>query len=293
MKRITPPIIFLLMVLSCTKKEVPSADFKVTSDSVSYTAGDTTWFSFTGDPYNLSFYSGEPGHEYRFRARTTATGDPQLQFSTTRASGNAADTLQILMSTDFKAVYDSAHLYQATWTDITSRAVLATSSSKPSGIVDLTDFVKDTQAVYLAYRYVGTTHTGSQTTWTVTAITINNVVTDGNNTFSVGTVADGAWQVVNMKNRAVKWTVSSTQLQVKGGAANSDTAETWVISRPLMLTRAIPDIGVSLKNITNNAVATYPYIYKTPGTYTATFVGTNTTVYDSKRSVKEITVQVN
>ncbi|HVU54655.1 MAG TPA: DUF5017 domain-containing protein [Puia sp.] len=293
MKRITPLIILTLMVFSCTKKEVPSADFTVISDSVSYTAGDTTWFSFTGDPYNLTFYSGEPGHEYRFRNRTTAAGDPQLQFSTTRASGNAADTLQVLMSTDFKGIYDSADIYEAGWTDITSRAVLATSSAKASGVVDLADFVKDTQSVYLAYRYVGTTHTGAQTTWTVTAITINNVVTDGNNTFSVGTVADGAWQVVNMKNQAVKWTVSSTQLQVKGGAANSDTAETWVISRPLMLSRALPDIGVSLKNITNNAVTAYPYIYKTAGAYTATFVGTNTTVYDSKQTVKEIKVQVN
>ncbi|MES1249482.1 MAG: DUF5017 domain-containing protein, partial [Chitinophaga rupis] len=71
MKRFAPPIIFILMVLSCTKKEVPSADFTVTSDSVSYTAGDTAWFTFTGDPYNLTFYSGEPGHEYRFHTRTT------------------------------------------------------------------------------------------------------------------------------------------------------------------------------------------------------------------------------
>ena len=76
--------------------------------------------------FNLTFYSGEQGHEYRFRTRTMAAGDPQLQFSTTRASGNTADTLQILMSTDFKAAYDSAHICQATWTDITSRAVLAT-----------------------------------------------------------------------------------------------------------------------------------------------------------------------
>jgi len=293
MKRNISLFIILLMAFSCTKKEVPSADFTVVSDNTSYTAGDTTWFSFTGNPYNLYFYSGEPGHEYRFRNRTKADGTPQLQFSTTRASGNAADTLQILMSTDFKAVYDSTNIYQATWTDITSRAVLATTSAKPSGIVDLSDFVKDTQSVYLAYRYVGTTHTGAQTTWTVTAITINNVVPDGNNTFSVGTVADGVWQVVNMKNKAVKWAVTTTQLQVKGGAANSDTAETWVISRPLMLKRALPDAGVSLKNITNNALLTYPYIYQAAGTYTATFVGINTTVYDSKNSVKEIKVQVN
>lgn len=280
------------MAFSCTKKEVPSADFTVLSDSASYTAGDTTWFSFTGNPYNLVFYSGEPGHEYKNRNRTVADGTPQLQFSTTRASGNVNDTLQILMSTDFKGVYDSTNIYQAAWTDITSRAVLATSSVKSSGIIDISDLVKDTQSVYLAYRYVGTTHTGAQTTWTVTLITVNNVVPDGN-TFSVGTVADGIWQVVNMKNTAVKWAVSATQLQVKGGAANSDTAETWAISRPLMLKRALPDVGVSLKNVTNNAVVSYPYIYKTAGTYTATFAGFNTTVYDSKSSVKEIQVQVN
>jgi hypothetical protein len=273
---------------------VPSADFTVTSKSASNAAGDTTWFTFTGDPYNLSFYSGEPGHEYRFRDRTRADGTPQLQFSTVRASGNAGDTLQVLMSTDFKAVYDSTNIYQATWTDITSRAVLATTSVKPSGIVDLSDFVKDTLPVYLAYRYVGTTHAGAQTTWTVSAIAVTNVASDSSNVFSVGTVADGVWQVVNMQSKAVKWAVSATQLQAKGlAAANSAVAETWVISRPLMLKRAIPDIGVSLKNITNNSLLTYPYIYKTAGTYTATFVGVNTTVYDSKSSVKDVKVQVN
>src|SRR5882757_5367344 len=116
----------LLMVFSCTKKDVPSADFTVKSDSAAYTAGDTTWFSFAGETYNLTFYSGEAGHEYRFHNRTSTPGTPQLQFATTRASGNTGDTLQVLMSTDFKAVYDSTNIYQATWTDITSRAVLAT-----------------------------------------------------------------------------------------------------------------------------------------------------------------------
>lgn len=284
----------LLAATACTKKGVPNPDFTVTSDSASYTLGDTTWFSFIGNPYNLTFYSGEAGHEYLFRNRTNAAGTPQLQFTSTKQTPNAADTLQVLLSSDFSAVYDSADIRSATWTDITSRAKLATTTtSVASGVVNLSDFVKDSEAVYLAFRYVGTTHASAQSGWTIAALTVNNVLTDGSNTFSVGTVADGAWAYVSMENPAVKWTVSATTLVVKGAtAANSPVTEDWVISRALVLNRALPDVGVSLKNISANQVSTYPYIYKAAGTYTASFVGANTTIYGSKTDVKSVTVQV-
>ena len=284
----------LLTVTACTKKGVPDPDFTVISDSASYTLGDTTWFHFTGNPYNLTFYSGEAGHEYQFRNRTNAPGTPQLQFTSYRQSGNAADTLQLLISSDFSALYDSADIRSATWTDITSRAKLSTGSNNTaSGIVDLSDFVKDSLPVYLAFRYVGTTHTGVQTMWTIAALAINNILSDSSNTFSVGTIADGAWASINMGNPAVKWTVSATTLVVKGAAANSPVTEDWVISRALVLNRTLPDVGVSLKNISANQVVSYPYIYKAAGTYTATFVGTNTTVYGSKSNVKSLTTQIN
>lgn len=281
-------------ITACTKKAVPDPVFAVTTDSASHKLGDTTWFYFKGNPYNLTFYSGEHGHEYRFRNRTNAAGTPQLQFTSYRQNGNAADTLQLLISSDFSALYDSADIRKATWTDITSMAKLSTGANNTaSGIVDLSAFVRDSLPVYLAFRYVGTTHAAVQTTWTIAALTINNILADSSNTFSVGTIADGAWASINMDNPAVKWTVSATSLVVKGAAANSPVTEDWVISRALVLNRALPDVGVSLKNISANQLLSYPYIYKTAGTYTATFVGANTTVYDSKSNAISLTTQIN
>ena len=284
----------LSAITACTKKAVPDPHFGVTTDSASHKLGDTTWFYFKFNPYNLTFYSGERGHEYRFKDRTNAPGTPELQFTSYRQNGNAADTLQLLISSDFSAQYDSADIRSATWTDITSPAKFSTGSNNTaSGIVDLSAFSKDSLPVYLAFRYVGTTHTGVQTTWTIAALTINNILSDSSNTFSVGTIGDGAWASINMGNPAVRWTVSATTLVAKGAAANSPVTEDWVISRGLVLNRALPDVGISLKNISANQVVSYPYIYKAAGTYIATFVGTNTTVYDSKSNAITLTTQIN
>jgi hypothetical protein len=285
----------MLLGAACTSKHVFSPAFAVKADKDSYSAGDSTIFSFTGNPYNLSFYSGEPGHEYRFRNRTSAPGVSQLQFQSYRQNYNVGDTLQLLASVNFSARYDSTNIYNATWTDLTSRPVLSTGTNNtPSGIVDLTDLIKDSQYVYLAFRYVGGKHTGAQTTWTIASMGLNYVLQDGTNTFQIDTITNASWTVVNMKNTAIKWVVSTSSLKVTGSsAANAAPVETWVISKWLILNRVIPDVGVSLKNITNNHPTSYLYVYNNPGTYTATFVGASTTVYDSQTDVKAVQVQVN
>jgi hypothetical protein len=96
-----------------------------------------------------------------------------------------------------------------------------------------------------------------------------------------------------MKNPAITWTYSATQLQVKGTNTTSSLAtEDWIVSKALFMNRVTPDIGVQLKNMTT-ALSGYNYIYKTAaGTYTASFAVSNTTKYDSKSGAKEIVLTV-
>jgi hypothetical protein len=95
-----------------------------------------------------------------------------------------------------------------------------------------------------------------------------------------------------MKNTAVKWTVSTSQLNFKGGTTTtSPEAEGWAISKPLNLKKVIPDYGVPLKNMTT-VMDSYYYIYTTPGNYTATFVTSNQSLYDSKEGVHEVPVTI-
>jgi len=105
-------------------------------------------------------------------------------------------------------------------------------------------------------------------------------------------LAAGAWAIVKMKNPAVQWVLSAASFKVTGGAANSDEAESWIISKPLQLNKAVPDVGVPIKKMSDNPLGTYFSIYKTPGKYTATFEGATTTAYDSKTAVKEVEVTI-
>ncbi|HWB90769.1 MAG TPA: DUF5017 domain-containing protein [Puia sp.] len=288
-------VLLALLIGACNSKDVASADFTVTPATATYKAGDTAWFYFKGNPYNLTFYSGEPGHDYQYRMRTQAMGRDVLQFNSATVSSTLPAGLQVLVSTDFTGEYDSAGVANPNvhWTDITSRAKLATgTTSTASGQVDISDFIAAAKPLFLAFRYTAAKTTTAQRTWTVTSLAINNIIGDSTYIFPVATIADGGWTVINMDSTAVKWTVSSAQLQVKGGAANSPATENWVVSRGVDLGRALPDAGVPVKNISNNKVVSYFHIYTQPGTYTASFAGTNTTIYDSKSSLRQVQVNI-
>ena len=295
MRQLLYLMIFVFLIISCNTKNVPSPGLEVTPGTATYRVGDTAWFQFKGNPYNITFYSGEPGHAYQYRSRTEAAGKTILQFNSATATGSQPVGLQLLISSDFTGAYDSSGIYNAAvhWTDITNRAVLATTStSKASGAIDLSDFAGAGRPVYLAFRYTAAQSGTAQRTWTLTSLAINNIVGDSNYIFPAATIGDAVWTLVNMDNTAVKWTVSATQLQVKGGAAGSPATENWVVSRAVDLSRAIPDAGVPVKNISNNLVSSYFYIYTKPGAYTASFAAANTTVYDSRTSLKEVQVTI-
>jgi hypothetical protein len=295
MQKILGIAVLLMMAFACTRTAVTAPDFNVTLNSTTYKAGDTVYFTFSGNPDFVTFYPGDSAHAYKNRERFTAAGTPQLQFSSLMATGTQDSTLHVMISTDFAGPYDSTSIYQAHWADITARAVLSTggTTSTPSGIIDLSDYGNDGKPVYLAFKYLGFKTASAQRTWTIPTFSVINLLKEENTNMPVaGTLGDGGWIGVNMKDSVVKWSVSATQLQIKGGAANSNETEDWVISKGLSLNKAVADVGLPVKNISANKVKTYYYIYNKPGTYTATFAVSNTTVYDNKSGVKELQITV-
>lgn len=294
MQKIFIIAISIILVTSCTKKEVADPGFSVSANKENYTIADTVFFSFSGTPWSVTFFSGEPYHKYENRERVTVTdGKPVFQFSSTVTTGTQTSTLALLVSSDFNGSYDSASIYQATWTDITGKATLANSSASVlSGPIDLTQFINDDHPVYIAFKYTGYANS-SQRNWTLRNLTLDNVLID-NTSYNLLDISESAaaFKPVIMKNTAVKWTVSTSQLNFKGGTtATSPEAEGWVISKPLNLRKVLPDYGVALKNMTT-VMDSYYYIYTNPGNYTATFVVSNTSRYDSKAAVHEVPVVI-
>ena len=294
MKQLLTAALVITIAASCNKTSVSGPAFSVTLASATIKAGDTAKFAFTGNPGYITFYSGEPGHVYENRNRVTGDGAPLLQFTSYMQTGAQANSLQLMMSTNFSGSYDSAGVSNASWTDITSRAILsAGADNTASGVVNLSDFLNGGNPVYFAFKFTGVAGT-AQRTWTIKNFALNNVLKADSSVYPVLTLPmiDSAWKAVNVKNTATNWTFSTTQLQVKGNATTSSIAtEAWIVSKALTMNRATPDIGVQLKNMTTTLNA-YTYIYKTAGTYTASFAVSNTTKYDSKSDVKQIPITV-
>lgn len=284
----------LIFFFSCQKTlDVPTPDFNVTVEKTTYAVKDTIIFNFTGSANIITFYSGEPGKEYKYRDRFTVEGKPQMQFTSYSQFGPQDSTLRLMVSTDFRNILDLESITQATWTNITGRAVLSKGTDNtPSGVIDLSDIVRADAPVFVAFKYTAKKLAVSQPTWTIKNMSVDNKLADGS-LVSIANSSNMSWGVFDVLNPAKVWTVSTTQVQMSGGPAGTDDNEDWVISKPLSLNRVQRSLGVSVKSSPTALQTSYVFTgYTSPGTYTVTFEAINANKWDSKKVVKEITITV-
>ncbi len=287
-------------------------DFDVTVDKTTWAVGSPVTFHMSGNPDYITFFSGEQGLNYANLNRYTATGTPKLQFTTALNAGTQANSLLLLVSSNFAGMgVDSATTAQniaaATWTDITSRATLATTATVvASGAIDLSDFPTD-KPVYIAFRYRATT--GSiQNKWTIGGLTLTNTLADGSvytianlNTtaitnYGVATVFSPGWVSFRANNTA-NWVITAGTSLVVTGAPTAATATTaiddWTYSGGILLNKVSSDVGVFVKeSSTRLASNDYQYTFKAAGTYVVTFLAANASVYGRQEVVKQITITV-
>lgn len=328
------PLAAALMALTgCSKKnEAQPVSFEVTTTKAdgtaasSFSSKDLVQFNFAGNPDMITFYSGEVGKRYQYSTRTTATGTPQLQFSSLVANGTQPGSLSLLVSTNFKGAVTkilngavtrdtaatNADIAAATWTDITSRATLSSggTTAVSSGTINLSDLSKG-QPVYFAFKY--TAAAGSiQNKWTITNFAINNVLNDGTTytianlnapttaitNYGVSTYGPG-WAVsfdATKNTNNIGWVYTDkTSLVITGSttaAAATAGVEAWAITGPIDLTRVTPDAGTSIKGISAR-LPSFQYNYATPGSYNAVFVAVNATSDENKTVTRTSTITVN
>lgn len=332
-------IVSALFFTACDKSlDVKPVEFDVTSASNTgqqksiFTTMDTIMYQFTGKPDIITFYSGAPGQRYEFKDRTMAEGTPQLQFTSLRANGSQTNSLQLLISTDFKGAVaktknllgvivrdtaaTNANIAAATWTNITDRAKISTGTATPSGVIDLSDFAKQGKPVFVAFKYKAVAGT-AQNKYTITNFLMNNVLTDG----SVYTQANFAASNQSISNYGVnspglgwltnidlalnannyRWIYApgagtGGSLTITGGTtvANSTAdAEAWAILGPVDLRKVTPDAGVGIKVVTA-VLSNFSSIgaYTVPGSYTATFVGSNNSVNGSTTALRQLPITI-
>lgn len=282
-------------LISCSKDEVPTPDFNVTTDKTTYKVGEAIQFKFTGNADLITFYSGMPGKEYQFKDRFKVDGKPQLTFTSYRQVSAEANTISLLASTNFKGIFNPENVAAARWTDITGRATFSTGTDNTaSGVVDLTDFLKGDSSVYIAFRFTGKKDAlVAQPTWTIKNLSIDNKIADGS-LVSVATSASVTWGAVDFMNTARAWSFSATQIQIVGGPVNTDDNDDWLITKPLSLDRVQRSTGVNVRTSPLSKEFGYAFTtgYTAAGTYTATFEAINNNRWDSKTVVKQIVIKV-
>ena len=151
----------MLLLVSCENslpvKNAPS--FEVTTTASTFKVGQEIVFRFSGEADQISFYSGQIYNDYNFRQGRVIefpTGGANLSFTSSVQGGTQANQLTVLASNNFNGNYSSlASVKAATWTDITSRFKLGTSSTfLASTAQNISDLIVAGKPVYIAFKYV-------------------------------------------------------------------------------------------------------------------------------------------
>lgn len=291
-------LIYMLAVTTamaaCKREKLSTPDFQVHTSSLTYKAGDTVRFVFNGNPDNITFFSGEPGHNYEFRKRTSAANDLQVEFSSFVRYALIRNNLQLMVSNDFNGKATVADLQAAKWTDVSDRAKFSTGADNtPSGKVSLKEFAKplqDSALIYVAFRYTDYKKPQGQNQWVIRTFSANNVSEDGVIS-SLAVMSTGGWQQVDVKNPAFKWTISTAQLLTTNAPATADDNEDWVISKGFNPWQIKPDVGTALKNI-STVLPEHTYVYTKPGTYKVIFEASAVRYTGEKRLLREINLTI-
>lgn len=268
-------VLLLAGLASCTEEEAPSAVLNVSLGKQAYQVGEPVTFKLNGNPDNIVFYSGEPGHNYNHKNRYQADGDLFIHFNSWVRYGDIYDNMKFLVSTDFNGVYDPENVKAATWIDLSEQFRFSVGDDQtPSGEVNLRDYIGDTSNadLFVAFRYEDI-EKARQNNWIIRSITLDRISPEGIRS-NLATMPTMGWHVVDFENPNNTWNISSAdQIQIDGGENQTKNID-WVISQGFDIQKITPDMGVALKNISTN-MDEYTYVYNKPGGYDVVFETTS------------------
>jgi hypothetical protein len=279
----------LVFLSACSKDKVQQPVFDVYTSALTYKVGEEITFKFSGNPDNITFYSGEDGKKYEYRNRTALPGKLQVQF-TSLVDRGVKQNLSLMVTGDINGTIDANTVKAAKWTDVSSRAVFSTGTDNtPSGTIDLSDFSDLGKPLSVAFKYIDVKTTAQQNRWVIR--TFNASAVRGTSVTPLAVMADAGWVGISYKNPLAFWTITSAQLLMYGGAVGSDDNEDWVVSRQLDPNFIKSDVGYVLKNISTRP-SDFIYKFNSAGTYKVTFLASNMLGASAKEAVKEFTLTI-
>lgn len=315
---------------SCENEFTKDAELNVnvaTNEGVSFDGqtitvkkGTPVEFLFNGDPDFLTFFSGEPGSEYRYRERTTVDENEiessTLKFDLAPQYGKPANILTMFVADDFPGLdkkdfeADSVLVEKHGWNTLIPAEDFPETLNNQSYEIDMKSFMG--KRIAIAIRYQGQDIKNTQTKFTFKNLQIVNKMSNGQET-AFSAVSFG-FTPINMlhrhnlpdqkgmtSNRAYGTVTNNTSgiwnakdwnaFFIHSSNANTSLKYSWLVSNLFVVNACSPDTGTGLKNITQS-LDSYKYTYNEVGTYTATFVGTNGNYKQESSVVREYKIVV-
>lgn len=341
MKKLILYIVFCTVICSSCKDDLavaqPELDIRIVnnkgSETLDFKIGDTINFIFKGNPDNITFYSGDVGSRYDYEGVTSdVSGKVEFAFSTLKNT-NGNGELELLVANDFerytgKRKADSLSILKANWKNISNLANWASGSTKAnSGVIDLTGYIDKNKPLSFAFRY--TAPAGApQSKYTIDEISLRHF-TRGTSYLLDSTMfivptnypsfqTSAGWGRTSMKNTLIKFQLfngasnfesefsgnNTTSFAITGNTTNAAVeTESWLVSGPIDLTRVMPEVGVTIKDRTENAeaiakgfysssFANYTFKYAKTGTYDITFKISSSSAKKTKEIIKKYKITI-
>lgn len=289
---------------ACKKEQVEDiSTFSVEPASVTVAVGEEATFQLTGDPSQISFYSGEVGNAYDFKdvSRIDKVKDLIFAFAVHNTPTELVQ-VQLMFSTDFNGIYDYENVSAATWYDLSSRFHWAAPAPwqtnwEESGAVNIADMLESGRPFYIAYKYVAPavpTGTVPGRSWRTRSHSLR-VTTEYGHNINLATYATMGWRLVKKDpSLTSSSTVAATILLISATAGHRPEYEEWGISKLFEVDEI--DMGVDrsvpVKGYADMPITEYTHVYSEPGTYRATFIASNKTAYNDRETVKQVDITV-
>ncbi len=307
------------------------AGFEVTTERTTYSVGEEITFRLKGgDAQRISFYSGEALRDYEFRSGRVVDvsgAGATMAFTSSVQVGTQANQLAVLASTDYKGDDSFASVKAATWTDITDRFALGTTTAfLASGTKDISDLVVPGKPVYIAFKYVTKpqANNGLARQWFIQGFDITSKkVLDASFPRNLANQENAGFRIIDeLKEHApARALVTATRVTLYGNEYlhaglprfdpenptynpdnpfnpaspyNDPLSEHWAISKPIYAEEIDlgPDLSVSIKSPLGPTLEEYAYTYTSPGTYRAVFIVSNNSIDHVKSVKKEVTLTI-
>ena len=301
------------LAAACTQNVVYEIDYTVSLDKDNtYMAGEPVRFNFDGLVDNIVFYSGEIGHQYKFKDRyevpmeSVKAADMNIEY---QARYGEADALEVWVSNSFEGLNGSDGAADRAaikamvdggmegWTKLDYQEGASTKWTSQN--YDLKDYMN---GFSIAFHWNPPTNTKTQRTyWINGEITLdlegmNPSVIDFTSLDLVSVMMNEEIEDPYYKdkgNGTINLNKREADIVMQGVGANAlpYAIDGWLISKPIPLNKVSNDQGTVIKNL-QNYLHTFEYTWTEPGTYTVTFVGTNSNYAGRSEKVHKFTIIV-